>query len=446
MTNMKKPKVAYIVYNDVYRDSRVLKTADSAARAGADVRLIAFGGPLSHYPAGTSYRASGAEIVRLSLFPDNVPVLSGVIAWRRRRLSEAAARRQSVPAAPGGARKSSWLKRLRRRIEQGLGRFVIRVRAVDFRRRAARALLDWKPDIVHAHDANTLEVAETVHDRAGIPFVYDAHELWEMRNATRSERDRARDRRMLDRVTSKMAGSVTVSPGIQRWMQERYALAEMPTLVRNVPPRAEEPPARENGRLREMAGLSADDKVIVYVGRITSGRGLPETIDALDRLPEDIHLVLLGYGPDAFVNELRGMIARANLEDRTHFVGSVDSADVPFAIADADLSIVYTQPINLSYTFSLPNKLFESIHAGHAIVASDLPDVVALVEEHGVGETFPSGDVDALAAAIDKVLADPHAFREASRAAARELTWENEMARLFALYAAVTGDRINLGR
>lgn len=452
-----RSRIAYVVFNDVYRDSRVLKTADSAARAGADVRVFAFGGPLSHFPAGSERRESGAEIVRLPLFPDNTPVLRSLIERRRVRLAAAMVAPAGAPSPPSstGSQESQSARRsaqgpqaLVRNVMRGAVRAATSVafgiRDTDFRIRAARGISRWQPDIVHAHDANTLSVAMMVRKRTGAPFVYDAHELWEMRNAARSERARGRDRRLLDRGTRQMAGSITVSPSIQEWMTDRYALAKRPILVRNVPPRAAASPRREDGRLREMAGLTASDRVLIYVGRITTGRGIPETIEALRLLPADVHLVLLGYGPDAFLAELQRLIAAHGLEPRVHFVGSVESAEVPATIADADASIVYTQPINLSYRFSLPNKLFESIHAGQAIVASDLPDVERLVTQYGVGRTFPAGDPAALAKTVLEVLEAPEEYREASRAAARELTWEGEMTRLGQLYREVTGGRVSI--
>ena len=60
-------RIAYVVFNDVYRDSRVLKMADSAADAGNDVRVFAFGGPLSHFAEGLESRESGAQILRLGV-------------------------------------------------------------------------------------------------------------------------------------------------------------------------------------------------------------------------------------------------------------------------------------------------------------------------------------------------------------------------------------------
>jgi len=458
--NSTPARIAYVVFNDTYRDSRVLKTLDSAAARGHAARVFAIGGPLSQFEAGLERRESGGEILRLAIFPDR---------WRAAR---AVARRVQAGgtapmpgAAPGPApttapegsagaaapprradartrilalagRTRTWASRSVSRVVTSAANTV---RRMSFERRATAAVLAWKPDLVHAHDANTLRVALAVQRRAGVPFVYDAHELWEERNARRGRYTRWAERRLLELASRRMGGSVTVSPGIRDWMTDRYGLADPPILVRNIPLSDGEPPSRASGRLRDLAGLGPDAKVIVYVGRITTGRGIDQTLEAVAAVPE-VHFVLLGYGPDAFLASVAARAAALGISDRVHLVGSVESAEVSRTIADADASIVFTQPLNLSYRFSLPNKLFESIHAGQAIIASDLPDVSALVDEYGVGVTFPHDDVAELARRIREVIAAPDGYRERARRAAAELTWDGEMDTLFGLY-----DRVRAG-
>ncbi|MEV8250820.1 glycosyltransferase [Microbacterium sp. NPDC076768] len=435
-------RIAYVVYNDVYRDSRVLKAADSAAAAGYMARIYAFGGELSHYPVGVERRASGAEIHRLPVFPDRYALVATAI--RRRR---AAAVPIPVVSSPGSAQEHERvadrgiLKGKITRARTAFLRLRLRlagaIREHGFRRTSRSAIIDWRPHLVHAHDANTLEIAMDVRRSTGVPFVYDAHELWEERNARRGRAARRRERRLLDRASKVMAGSITVSPSIQRWMTDRYDLAAPPILVRNIPHATTKIPAQELGRLRSLTGLSADQLVIAYVGGITSGRGIEEAISAVALLPSNNHFVLLGHGAAQARAEFEALARTLGVADRVHFAGSVESGEVSAAAADADVSLVYTQPKNLSYRFSLPNKLFESIHAGVPIVASDLPDVAELVRRYDLGELSSPTDVEALAAAIRSVLAEPERFRAGAAAAAAELSWEGEMERLLALYEEI---------
>src|SRR5690625_1680739 len=141
---------------------------------------------------------------------------------------------------------------------------------------------------------------------------------------------------------------------------------------------------------------------------------------------------------------------------RVHFVGKVAPQEVARTLADADLSVVYVRPTCLSYEYSLPNKLFEAIHAGIPVAAADLPDTKQIVTRYGVGEIFglvrdddagpPAGtpaaaaaEATAMARTISRVLEQPEAYREAARTAVGELTWELEERRLVELYRRVLG-------
>ncbi len=287
--------------------------------------------------------------------------------------------------------------------------------------------------------------------RTGAALVYDAHELWRHRNV----RDRPVGKHveaLTERVVIRRAdGVITVSPSIARWLQRTYRLRELPTLVRNIPA-AGEPTDPASGRLRQLAGLAPTDQVIAYGGRITTSRGLEETIAALALLPGHVHLVVLGYGDPGYLAQLDRRIEEAGVRDRVHLVGKVAPHEVAGALADADLSVVFVRPTCLSYEYSLPNKLFEAIHAGLPIAAADLPDTREVVERYGVGEIFglarpdddgevPPSSTDAeavaMAATITRILAGPDAYRRAARAAASELTWQHEEEALLALYRRV---------
>ncbi|WP_311198023.1 glycosyltransferase [Ornithinimicrobium sp. INDO-MA30-4] len=150
-----------------------------------------------------------------------------------------------------------------------------------------------------------------------------------------------------------------------------------------------------------------------------------------------MQFVLLGYGEAGYLAELHALATELGVTDRVHYVGAVAPHEVSDALRDADVSVVFVRPICLSYEYSLPNKLFESIHAGLPIVAANLRDTAAIVREHGVGEIFELTEPADLAETISEVLADPEAYRTAARAAAKKLDWTHEADALVALYADV---------
>ena len=457
-------RVGILVYNDCHADARVLKTAATLHAAGADVRIVAVARARAGFPEGLQTLDSGVELLRVPEFelvrsaprlaalakkvlrvgarqPAPVPVSATLVdvpgpsaGLADTPVPTAVAVSGTQPTTTGPARSvrargkaafdSLWLKTYQV------------VSLAIYHRGARKALGEWHPDVVHANDANTLAPAS----RAGVPVVYDSHELWTHRNVSGNRPVAKRVERFSERRHARRAaGVITVSPSIATWLQDTYRLPARPTLVRNIPGRPSAPLDPSQGRLRRLAGLRPEDQVIAYGGRITTSRGIEETLRAMVSLPSDVHFVLLGYGEPTYIEPLTAMAADLGVADRVHFVGRVGPTEVAAALADADLSVVYVRPTCLSYRYSLPNKLFEAIHAGLPVAAADLPDTAQIVRDYGVGEVFSSDSPQDLARVVMDVLAAPETFRAAARAAAQQLTWEGEAAELLGLYRRVLG-------
>ncbi|SEE98202.1 glycosyltransferase [Ruania alba] len=453
-------RVALLVYNDAEADARVLKTAATLRAAGCEVRIIAVARERTGRSAGQHTLPDGVTRVRVPEFAlaSALPALAGAYQRVLARVRGAATpgvgtptssatspgpdpAKGAVPSRTGRASTATHptrglLGRMAARVADLGMRAYLTVSLASYWRAAIADGVAFSPDVIHANDGNTLYPAMRIARHTGARILYDAHELWRHRNVRHRPLARHVDH-LVERVGIRRAAAViTVSPSIAEWLRRTYRLRREPALVRNIPAAAPVPD-RAHGLLRERAGLGPESPVIAYGGRITSSRGIEETIDALTHLP-GAHLVLLGYGEEDYLAVVRRRALTAGVADRVHLIGAVPSNEVATALADADLSVVYVRPTCLSYAYSLPNKLFEAIHAGLPIVAADLPDTKAVVLEHGVGEIFAvDGGPDQMAAAMQRVLADPAAYRRAAREAATALTWEGEAAVLLAEYRRI---------
>ena len=296
---------------------------------------------------------------------------------------------------------------------------------------ATAAVEAWGPDVIHAHDLNTLPAGRRAADALNVPLIYDSHELWRHRNRHGQWRPVGRlvDAWMERRLAPSANAVITVSPSIGKWLERRYRLRRPVHIVRNTPLRQVREP------MTGILGRRPGEKVVVYSGRFTSGRGLEDMVKALASLPDNVVLSAVGYGDEDYVESLLRLADRSGVRDRVRLVGPVAPADVPAAIADGDVALIAIAPTCLSYRYALPNKLFEAVQAGLPVVASDLPDLGEVVAEYGLGRRFRPGDPRELAAAVREVLADPGAARSSSRRAADDLCWENEVERLLSCYA-----------
>jgi len=306
----------------------------------------------------------------------------------------------------------------------------------DFARLAGDAAIDWQADIVHAHDMNALLATNRVQRQRPVPLIYDSHELWRHRNAEVGSLRRAWEHRIERKAITNAAGVITVSGSIADWLQTEYDLPVTPTVLRNIP---ETNMSGKVDLLRSTASLTNDDKIMLYTGRITQGRGIDDCVRALSLLPKDVHLVMLGYGPDADLQLIDELAKAEKVSHRLHHVPPVAPDQVVATAAGGDLAMVAIEPLCLSYEYCLPNKLFESLHAGLPIVATQLTELTRLVEGHNVGFVYEPGDYRSLSAAVVKVLANESDLRSSARNLAQQLTWEKEQLRLIELYDSLEG-------
>jgi glycosyltransferase involved in cell wall biosynthesis len=102
---------------------------------------------------------------------------------------------------------------------------------------------------------------------------------------------------------------------------------------------------------------------------------------------------------------------------------------------------IVTRPLTLNDELAVPNKLFEYLMAGLAVVAPRLPGVAPIIEAEQVGATFEPGSSVALAQVLSSLVNSPglvSAMKQRARAVA--LSRFNAEAQRSVLLSAWTGD------
>lgn len=180
-------------------------------------------------------------------------------------------------------------------------------------------------------------------------------------------------------------------------------------------------PERRDPRLRAKLGLSDEQPLIIYVGRLDGEKKPDVVVDAFRRLPEALgaRLVLLGEGP------LRSEIERLS-DPRIILPGYVKSrSDLAQWLASAD---VYASAM-ADETFGV--SILEAQASGLPVVGVAAGAMLDRVSS-SMGRLGPVGDAAAMAANIlDVWNCDRTQMARAARASALRYSWHSSMETLF---------------
>ena len=106
----------------------------------------------------------------------------------------------------------------------------------------------------------------------------------------------------------------------------------------------------------------------------------------------------------------------------------------------ADLGLTLDKPLSKNYEFSLPNKIFDYMHAGTPILASKLVEIERVITTHHIGNILTEVSPEAIASAIKDIKNNPENLanqKAACKAAAEIENWENEQLKLKKLVLSV---------
>ena len=199
------------------------------------------------------------------------------------------------------------------------------------------------------------------------------------------------------------------------------------------------PPPEDRARAWAALGVGGE-RGLGVVGRIRPEKGQGDLAEAWRALaPEH----------PAWRGVLVGRVAPA---DAAHAERMLATAPLAVLGERADVAPVYqglTVLVQPSRRESFGLVVLEAMAAGCCVVAARLDTAPALVEHGRTGFLYPAGDVAALSAQLEALLAEPARAEAVGRAAAAEVrvrhALSEEVAGLRALYAGLGGVDISAG-
>jgi glycosyltransferase involved in cell wall biosynthesis len=398
------PDVLMVVDNEVLRDARVVKTAETVAELGHKVVLIGIA-----EEEGVSELATrgGVPVV---LFPSPRIELE---------------RRLRIVHGP---------------LDQGVRR---ELRMAAFSRWLAGVItrLETAPKVIHSHDFQAAYVVgaalETLPQRPA--WVHDVHEFIADYQLVDPEAQ-AIGAKWEKHYIGQPDALTCVSEEQGRGLKLEYGV-DVDAVIYNTQKLANRNKYR--GRtLRQRLGLDGEDTLLVHSGSVREGRGIEHLVRVLPEFPRT-HLALITASRGPFVNSVLNEAKRLGVRERVHMNALLPYDEVMGFIADADAGAIPMDSYG-NAELSLPNKIFDYILAGIPVISTSTGAIKRLFNEWPMGPMYEPGDENGLKAALDD-LARNRARYVAAIAGRPDLlikhAWEAQAVKLLRIY-----DRLPLAR
>lgn len=275
-----------------------------------------------------------------------------------------------------------------------------------------RAGRELAPDVVHAHDLDTLPAGWRLARATGAALVFDAHESYpDMLAENVAPWVKWATRRLERFLVPRTDLLVTVGEKLRA----HYAAmgARDTDVVGNWrdPVGTADEAAQVRQAVRDGAGVMPTSVLICFIANLTAERRVEPLLEAVERVPE---AELLVGGKGSSVAAVQAAAARC---PRIRYLGTVSPQDVGRYTAASDAVYYGFDPANANARFSAPNKLFEALAAGIPVVTARFGEIGDVVDATGCGILVPEYTADALESAIRQLLLPGRS--EELRAAAR---------------------------
>lgn len=292
-------------------------------------------------------------------------------------------------------------------------------------------LLFHKAHLLVANDLDTLLANYAASKfKPNSRLVYDSHEYF-------TEVPELIERPKVQKIWEGIEGWIfpklqtiyTVNESIAQLYREKYKKEIF--VVRNISPTWKP----EKILTKKELGIPENKFLVILQGAgINIHRGAEEAVEAMKNV-ENTALLIVGDGD--VVEKLKKYVYDYDLLDKVLFYGKRPYTEMMNFTHHADVGLTLDKPTNINYKYSLPNKVFDYIHAETPIICTNLVEIERIVNRHKIGLVLDELTPDSLAEKINYLKDHPELLLEMKKnckSAAEIENWEHESLILEEIY------------
>lgn len=190
----------------------------------------------------------------------------------------------------------------------------------------------------------------------------------------------------------------------------------------------EAPTAADRARARRGLGIAEDTFALAFVGRVSPEKGIRHAVEALALCDPRVALWIAGDGPE--LQPLQQLAQSLGLAPRVHFLGYQADPGPLFTAADG---VVVPSLWNEAFG----RVVVEAMGFGTPVIATAVGGMQELFDDGREGWMVPKGDARAIAAAVDRWVADRAGWQRMAEAARRLACERYSTVRVAGEYAAL---------
>ena len=173
----------------------------------------------------------------------------------------------------------------------------------------------------------------------------------------------------------------------------------------------------DRDKCRQQLDVSLQQKIILYVGRLSEEKGVDSLLRAFAQLEKDPHLFLYLVGDGPLNKHLQTVAKELSVDDRVVFVGKVDHQAVSLWMGACDYFTL------ASLREGCPNVILESLGSGRPVIASNVGAIPDVVTENS-GILFEPQNIESITQAFERAFEKNWDHREIAESV-KSLSWES---------------------